>query len=227
MILGRDLRYVFVQVPQTGSTAVGSWLCDHYGGEPVLEKHATIIEARHRLGRELDGCVVIVSIRDTYDQLISSYYKAHHGYHNASAGFRALRHDRSRWVSEHDASLPEFVDRFARRILAPVHALSLRRADIVLRRESLGADVAELGHVLGDARPPVLPRRNATRRPTVVLEHALSADQMHRVERLHRPFRYEFGYTEVPPSATDRAAYETLLHLKHAERRLARWLKGS
>ncbi|MBA3404443.1 MAG: hypothetical protein H0U13_07160, partial [Gemmatimonadaceae bacterium] len=41
MIISDRHRYLFVELPRTGSTAIHRELCAMYDGEPILQKHAT------------------------------------------------------------------------------------------------------------------------------------------------------------------------------------------
>ena len=44
MIISREHRFVFVQVPQTASTFLGNLFIEKYGGEKILDKHSTYTE---------------------------------------------------------------------------------------------------------------------------------------------------------------------------------------
>ena len=54
MVIGREHRYVFVEIPLTGSWAIHNELVENYGGQAILHKHATYEEfARQASADEL------------------------------------------------------------------------------------------------------------------------------------------------------------------------------
>ena len=44
MIISHRHRYLFVEVPHTGSHSIAEQLIRHYDGEPILRKHANVTQ---------------------------------------------------------------------------------------------------------------------------------------------------------------------------------------
>ncbi len=220
MLVSHRHRLVFVQVPQTGCTAVGEWMTEHLDAVSVLRKHSTLSQAKRVLGSEIDGYLVVASVRDSLDQFVSSFHKLERApIRGKSAGWpRANTAARARWASEGERTLDDYIDRWVRRVHAPVYVLSLRECDVVIRYERLQEDVAQLSERIGAGRLPEVPTVNETDRVRRDLSDLVSAKNYARVERLHRAYRHEFGYTTTPPRRTDRIRYEALIRAKDLER---------
>lgn len=82
MIVSHQHRYVFIELPRTGSTAVHRELMLNYGGERILAKHSTYRDfLRHASGDERDY-FAFSCIRNPLDDAVSRFYKLrtdHHG----------------------------------------------------------------------------------------------------------------------------------------------------
>ena len=82
MIIGREHRYVFVELPRTGCTAVGKELIASYGGERILTKHSTYSDFLRHASTSERGYFAFSSIRNPLDDAVSHYMKIssdHHG----------------------------------------------------------------------------------------------------------------------------------------------------
>ena len=206
MIVNHDHRFVFVQVPQTGSTAIGTELVENYGAEHVLMKHSTLIEARLALGSRIRGYRVFTSVRHPIDQAVSSYYKLktdHKGTNERDAAQAGNRAERVRAVEQGELDASQYVhDVAARHTFAPVWLLSQRASDFVIRFEQLAEDFDEMLRRLGITPVRALPVRNETSRP-----RDETADP---VPEAFRPFMVEWGYEPsggAPISFRRRLAY--------------------
>jgi hypothetical protein len=224
VIVSHEHRFVYVQVPQTGSSAIGSWMIDHLDGVSVLRKHTTLPQARRLLGSSIDGYLVIASVRDSLDQFVSSYFKTLNRppTGNGSGGWFGLRATstaRVRWAQSGNPTLDSYIDQFVRRPHAPVYTVSLRAADLVLRYEEIESASQYLAAALGTGELPPVPHLNPTDRKRSDLAELASPERFDRVVRFHRPYRHEWGYTDDAPGRFDRFRYELLVRMKEVERR--------
>jgi hypothetical protein len=224
VIVSHEHRFVYVQVPQTGSSAIGSWMVEHLGGVSVLRKHTTLPQARRLLGSSIDGYQVIASVRDSLDQFVSSYFKTLNRPPTGTGsggwfGLRATSTARVEWAQSGDPSIDSYIDEFVRRPHGPVYTLSLRAADLVLRYENIGTASQRVSAAIGVGELPPVPQANRTDRDRSNLSDLASPERYDRVVRYHRPFRHEWGYTDEIPSRFDRLRYESLVRMKEVERR--------
>lgn len=82
MIIGREHRYVFVELPRTGSTAVAKELLSQYGGERILRKHSTYVDFARIASHDEKQFFVFSSVRNPLDDAVSHFFKLktdHHG----------------------------------------------------------------------------------------------------------------------------------------------------
>jgi hypothetical protein len=224
VIISHEHRFVYVQVPQTGSSAIGSWMVEHLHGVKVLRKHTTLPQARRVLGSLIDGYLVIASVRDSLDQFVSSYFKTLNRPPTGTGsggwfGLRATSTARVRWAQSGDPTLDSYIDEFVRRPHAPVYTLSLRHADLVLRYEDIELAAQHVAEALGVDELPPVSQVNTTDRVRSGLAELASPDRHERVVRYHRPYRYEWGYTADAPSRFTQLRYEVLVQAKEIERR--------
>lgn len=82
MIISGEHRYVFVELPRTGSTAIRKELLNQYGGRKILQKHSTYQEFLRTANEEEKRYFVFSGVRNPLDDAVSHYFKLasdHHG----------------------------------------------------------------------------------------------------------------------------------------------------
>ncbi len=82
MIISREHRYLFVQLPRTGSTAIGRELISQYGGEKILDKHSTYEDFLKIADEDHDRYFVFSCVRNPLDDAVSHYQKLATDHHN-------------------------------------------------------------------------------------------------------------------------------------------------
>ena len=205
MIISHRHRFIFVQVPQTGCTAIGSYLLDNVDCESVISKHTTIETAYHQLDHDVRSYAVVASVRNPIDQVMSSFYKLksdHHGELEAAAddggaSIKANRMERLEWAADPAHGFDDYVLTFLRKPYAPIWLGSMRRADQLLRFESLADDFDRARAALGCPDGPPLAYANRTSRPRDDLQiDAVSGPARAQLLRMCGPFMREWGYSE-------------------------------
>ena len=82
MIISHEHRFVFVELPRTGSTAVGKELIESYGGVRILRKHSSYGDFVRQATPDERTYFKFSSIRNPMDDAVSGYFKLatdHHG----------------------------------------------------------------------------------------------------------------------------------------------------
>ncbi len=177
MIISDRHRYLFVELPRTGSTAVHRELCALYEGEPILAKHATYGDFLKIATDDQKRYFVFSSVRDPLDDAVSKYFKVRGG---RAAGARPRgsrqrpqgthrRKDRlinrlvdthmTRFVRRTDADFATF---FLRYYVLPYDtwaSLAHRRFEFVVRFETLAEDFEKVLRLLGVEPRRPLPTR--------------------------------------------------------------------
>ena len=74
MIISHKWKYVFIELPHTGSSAVSKVLRKCYDGIAVLHKHATYDELLKVAKEEVAGYYVFSTIRNPLDKAVTRYF---------------------------------------------------------------------------------------------------------------------------------------------------------
>jgi hypothetical protein len=224
MIISHTHRYVFVELPRTGSTAVRRELRELYDGQPILAKHATYDEFLRTATEDEKRYFVFSTVRNPLDDAVSRYFKLrtdHKGRFTDPS--RAPRHRRLlnrvidtvqvRYVHEHDADFASFLRRFYVLPYDTWASLSHDRFDFVMRFERLAEDFAEAIRRIGlePVRPLPVVNSTASRRQSFVDYY--TPELIPRARRVFGPYMQRWGYSFPPswpvdrPTTMDRAQY--------------------
>ena len=227
MVISHTHRYLFVELPRTGSTAVHDELCSMYAGEPILTKHATYEDFLKVATEEQKDYFVFSSVRNPLDDAVSKYFKVRAG---RAAGARvrgpaARPRDGDRFLNRLiDRSMTRFVHRtdgdfsafFLRYYFLPYDtwaSLSHQRFGFVMRFENLAEDFGKALRFVGLEPKRPLPIANETADRERSFETYYTPEIRNRARRVFGPYMARWGYSFPPswdlsaPSATDWFAY--------------------
>ena len=73
MIISHKYKYLFVQLPRSGSTSIGKELCEYYDGEQILYKHSPYHEFLRIANQQEKEYFVFSCIRNPLDEVVSRY----------------------------------------------------------------------------------------------------------------------------------------------------------
>jgi len=74
MIISNKYKYVFIELPRTGTTAISQELCDFYGGERIFEKHSKYSFFKKNATLEQQGYFIFSCLRNPLDRTVSLYF---------------------------------------------------------------------------------------------------------------------------------------------------------
>jgi hypothetical protein len=171
MVISQKHRYLFVELPNTASTAIRRELCEHYDGMPILRKHAYYSEFLKIASAEEKTYCVFSCIRNPLDVAVTVYvkYKTNHkGVYTDPEKTRmhvllpraALR--RFNFIRSTGADFPTFLKRFYRFPYNDWSSLSHDKFDFVIRFENLQDDFAKVLELIGVEQKRSLPLVNPT-----------------------------------------------------------------
>lgn len=233
MIVSHRHRYLFVELPHTGSTAISRELRTHYGGEDVLRKHFYLEDFERHAGPAAAGYFTFSGIRNPLDEAVSVYlkYKTDHSAHFTdpreraeNGGWVTVSHlERFRFVAA-GAGFPAYFRRYYRLPYDNWSSLLHHRLSFVLRFERLEDDFAELLRRLGLAPVRPLPVVNRTGEKSDFLSF-YTPEIRRRAQRVFGPFLRRWGYElpaqwGLPPAPwSDELAFRALVAAKNLYRR--------
>ena len=158
MIISHAHKYLFVELPRTGSTAISKELRAHYDGEEILKKHATYRDFLAQATDEEKRYFVFSGIRNPLDKILSLYFKYktdQRGYDNPDIFRRSnpmiawLMRRQFRFVQSTNASFEDFFRKFYYVPYDDWSSLDHKHLDYVMHFERLSTDFAEVLNKLG------------------------------------------------------------------------------
>lgn len=204
MIVSHRHRYLFVEVPRTGCTAVARELREHYDGEPVLYKHAHLAELPEALASRVRGYIVGAGVRNPLDRTVSTYEKLRSD-HKRNYTTPAKRVETGGWVATRDVDqyefvqqpgvgFPEFFIRYHRAVARDLWAVECAAADVVLRFEALDAGFAQFLRCAGLPQHRPLPHVNPTVRQSADFRDYYTHEIRQRAVDVFGPLMQQYGY---------------------------------
>lgn len=223
MIVSHRHRYVFVELPRTGCTAVRRELLSLYDGEPILYKHVTYPEFLKVASEEEKRYFVFSTIRNPLDQTVSRYFKLktdHQGqFSDPRAAPRKRLVDRIRdgyifrYVRTTDADFTQYVRRFRRLPYDTWASLSHHEFDFVMRFETLADDFERALRLIGIEPQRRLPVVNRTAARDRDFDTYYPPALRRQARRVFGPYMERWGYRFPEswqiegPTTLDRAQY--------------------
>lgn len=218
MVISDLNRYIFVEVPQTASTALAAELIENYGGRRIFRKHTDYLEFYRSASKEERNYRILATVRNPLDIVVSKFVKARDDHrnrygssreHNAPWGYRFRPEAREfAFISRHGPNFDAYVRKFyprlynSRACLLPDHAH-------VLRFERLNEDFAKWLNALGLRLVRPLPLRHATegrdRKFATWYQGELRGDAVRVFGPYMRRWGYDFpwDWPNVEPSAKE------------------------
>lgn len=212
MVISDKHRFVFVNLPQTASTAISKELIDQYGAREFLFKHALYrtdylkgADAEQRKYRVISG------LRDPMEITVSTYFKVKSDHeqrysdaksHKIQNGF--LRRHIMYWWNKRSYRLivqgnMSFSEWFMRNHLVPYASWSIldhNRFDKIIRYEHLQEDFTEALRKLGVEQTRPLPVGNKTAiKAKHCTEYFDTEASKRRAKFVFGPYMKQWGYT--------------------------------
>ncbi|MCD4811298.1 sulfotransferase family protein [bacterium] len=164
MIISHKNKYLFIELPRTGSTAISKELRENYDGERILRKHSFFHEFKKIATLEEKKYFVFSCVRNPLDDVVSIYFKfkttdikdyAEEKEHkkNASRRFKFIRNNND-YLS--------FLKKFYKIPYDNWSSLAHSHFDYVIRYESIQTDFSKVLDQIGLEQKRSLPVINKT-----------------------------------------------------------------
>lgn len=209
MIVSDTHRYVFVELPHTGTTAIAHELCSHYDGRSILRKHARFHEFLAWARPEQRRYFAFSGVRNPLDEAVTYYFRYrtdHQGRYSNPANWRrnggsVSDHSVAQYlfIRDHQADFPTWLRRFHRKPYDNWSALAHHRMDYVIRFEALQEGFSEVLRRLGLEPVRPLPAHNVTGERRKAFREYYPPDLRPYAARIFGPFLLHWGYT-LPPA---------------------------
>jgi hypothetical protein len=204
VIISHEHKYVFVELPHTGCTAVSRELCRNYAGEPLLRKHSNYHHFLNIATQAEREYFVFSGIRNPMDEAVSVYYKFRTDHGKAYSDPRRLRQyggwvrdialRKREYVIRGDVAFSVFLEAFYRLPYDNWSSLSHHRFDYVMRFEDLQRDFAAVLHKLGLKAQRPLPVENPTQKQDSDFVTHYTAECRQHAKWVFGPFMRRWNY---------------------------------
>lgn len=166
MIISDTHRYLFVELPHTGTTAISQELRECYDGRKILHKHARYGEFLRTANAAQRDYFVFSCIRNPLDEAVSIYARLRSNHRNAYTLPRKWVRPSDialfQWIRDTDADFPAFFNRVYRLPYDNWSTEAHRQFDYIIRFERLEEGFEEVLRRLGLEQVRPLPRVNST-----------------------------------------------------------------
>lgn len=208
MVISHTHRYLFVELPRTGSTAISRELRQHYDGKQILQKHATYQDFLKVASAEEKHYFVFAGIRNPLDDAVSLYFKYKNDHRNQYTDpVKRKRKDRLvnyvdlltyNYIRQTDAGFVAYFKRFYKVPYNNWSELSHKHFNYIIRFERLQEDFARVLELIGIEPKRPLPVINQTTGKQRNYLAYYTPEIIPRAKRVFGPFMKEWGY-EFPP----------------------------
>lgn len=201
MIISHKHKYLFVELPRTGTTAIHDELIKNYDGEEILLKHATYRDFLKVASEEEKNYFVFSCIRNPMDRVVSLFLKLQ----NPTGQFNKTQYRRSktisaivfnkriRYIQKYNPSFANYFKKFYHLPYDDWSSLDHHRFDFILRFENLNNDFQTLLKKIGLKKVRDLPTINKTASKKVYVDY-FTPDIQKKACKIFGPFMQKFEY---------------------------------
>lgn len=203
MIISHKHKYLFVELPRTGSTAISKELRECYDGARILRKHATYLEFLKVASPEEKKYFAFSCIRNPLDDLVSQYFKYRTNHKQRYTDpvklqrrgklVRTIDLLRFKSIQRTDMDFATYFKRFHKIPYSNWSILSHKQFDFVIRFENLEKDFATVLELLGVEQKRPLPLVNRTGEKASFLSY-YTLEIYEQARKVCGPFMKVWGY---------------------------------
>jgi hypothetical protein len=212
MVVSDKYKYVFIELPRTGSTAINKELRENYEGYQILYKHATYSDFEAIATKEQKKYFVFSGVRNPLDDAVSLYFKLktnhREQFSNMAENKRLITQivmyptiRRFKYIQRYNPDFSTYFLKFYKLPFSNWSMVAHEKFDAVLRFENLQEDFDQVLHAIGIEPKRPLPVINKTgkKRDSLSLYNPKAIE---RAKKVFGPFMQAWGY-EFPPEWGD------------------------
>ena len=212
MIISHKHKYVFIEFPQTGSSAVATELISQYDGERILYKHALYSDFLREATFEEKGYFTFSTIRHPMDVVVSKYLKYKNNHENylkkkvkngrlRKVISRYLERKRYLYVKDNNADFETYFLKFYKVPYASWSIVDHRCFDYIMRFEKLDEEFDKVLNFLGIEKTRPLRKFNQTKKENKHFSAYYKSERVkQRAIQIFTPYMrawdYDFNFKE-------------------------------
>lgn len=204
MVISHKHRFVFVEIPHTGSHSISEQLVKYYDAEPILRKHANVTQFMGQASADERQYFKFATVRNPLDALTTDYSKIvgnHKGQYTNPAmriengGHITAQHLKEfRFVHEESSTFRDFFDAFRSRQYNNWFLIGDQHFDYVIRFESLQDGYSEVLRKLGLEQHEPVGHVNPTKAKKKSWGEYFTPDMYKKAAWYYGPFMKKWGY---------------------------------
>ncbi|MEM7468154.1 MAG: sulfotransferase family 2 domain-containing protein [Pseudomonadota bacterium] len=205
MVISHELKFVFIEVPHTGSHSITQELLEHFSCERILRKHANLSQFLGQASKEERKYFKFATVRNPLDTAVTDYCKLegnHKGqYTNPSALLKNGGHvteehlAQFNFIHDNQADFSDFMREFRNKIYHNWFLLGSEQMDFVIRFEDLQSGYKEALKRIGVQTPRDLPHVNPTKKKRKNFTEFYSEDIRDMIVANYGPFMQKWNYS--------------------------------
>ncbi|MCP3932312.1 MAG: sulfotransferase family 2 domain-containing protein [Bacteroidetes bacterium] len=202
MIVSDTNKYVFLETPRTGSTAIAQELCELYGGKRMVRKHANYYDFLKHATEAQKEYFVFAGVRNPLDSVVSKFTKLKNN-HKGTYTDPAFLKKNGGWVTPGDVKrftftqnygFSDYIKKFHKTPFMNTLSVHHSVCDFIIKFESLNDDFENALTKLDMKPHRPLPLVNPTAKsPKTYIEFFSNSVQGESVN-IFGPYMKEFGY---------------------------------
>ena len=204
MVVCHELKFVFIEIPHTGSHSITQELLEHFPCERILRKHANISQFFGQATEQERGYFKFATVRNPLDTAVTDYCKLegnHKGqYTNPAAllvngGHVTDEHLKQfQFIHENNADFGDFMLKFRNKVYHNWFLLGAEQMDFIIRFENLQEDYKTALQKIGVQLPRELPHVNPTKKKRKHFTEFYTENIRDNVAANYGPFMEKWGY---------------------------------
>jgi hypothetical protein len=204
VIISHTNRYIFVELPRTGTTAVEKELKELYDGSPILKKHSTYYHFLKSASEDEKQYFVFSSIRNPMDDAVSRFFKIKSNHSFRHTRLKSIKRRKGaveryedllfRYVQRSGAEFPTFFKWVYRFPYDNWASLNHSEFDFIIRFENLQEDFSRALELIGIEQVRPLPVRNTTKMRGHNYDTWYTPDTVKQAKRVFGPFMKRWDY---------------------------------
>jgi len=205
MIISHKFKYLFIEIPQTGSTSISEELVKNYYGQNILHKHAHYFEFEKIATKEEKEYFVFAGLRNPLDEIASLYVKFKYNHQSSFTdkknylkygGWISKRKlKRFNFVYEKKTSFKAFLKKLYPVPIPYSNGLDFNKklCNFIMRFENLNEDFSKVLKILKIPQIRPLQKINITSHKKDYLFY-YGQDIIKYAKKIFGPFMIEWGY---------------------------------
>ncbi len=203
MIISDKYKYIFLETPHTGSTAISKELIEKYSGRKILNKHANYHEFLKIASKKQKNYFVFAGVRNPLDEAASLYFKFLTDHKSNYTDPKKLLKNGG-WVTQRkveiyqmvqkNKSFSQFLRKFYERVYTSNININKEHCDFIIRFEGIDKDFSKVLKKIGTKQTRPLPIINKTKKRGQFDEYYDKTAQNYAV-KIFGPFIEEWKYS--------------------------------